>query len=91
MSANNKTICPKCKQNRDKAIVTTFVHNVLVVSYDDMLHDLNITNPLQSTLSENYEIHTDEYGVLMIKYDCYCSVCDFEFSYTNYVNVLEDR
>ena len=73
MSADNWAICPVCHK---KWVAPTSLYGK--VSEDEYKKSLE-KPPVEEepTMREDYEIGTDETGVLVISYRCSCTVCGF--------------
>ena len=85
MSAQNKAICPRCHL-AEKQTSKNFIK---ATDKQQLGHLYNIRHlPRQPTLSESYEIYTNEFGTLYISYTCHCSGCGFEYTFTHTEKVI---
>jgi len=85
MSAQNKAICPRCRLIQ-KQNLKNFVNATKTSDKIGYLH--NERNYRQPSLSESYEVHTNEHGILFIHYTCHCSECDFEYDFSHTERVI---
>jgi len=85
MSAQNKSICPRChlidKQNFKRLIDATKSLDIIGYSHNER-------NYRQPSLSESYEVHTNEFGILFIHYTCHCSECGFEYDFSHTERII---
>lgn len=88
MSADNWTICPKCKINneavreQERRRIATAYGKVTPEQYKEMCHKYD-TQPEQAhTLREDYGQGIDEDGEYSCIYRCSCIVCGFSFNFS---------
>ena len=87
MSADNWTICPKCKKTNDeknkKRILAAGKKYGKIPSdvYINLVVEANKPIVIESTLREDYEIGVCEDGEFFVSYSASCSVCGFKFSF----------
>ena len=89
MSADNWTICPKCKSKKESTAIEARLKaekSYGKVTSDKFLSLINaITNKetetQEKTLREDYEISIDESGEFYVNYSASCSECDFKYKY----------
>lgn len=92
MSADNWTICPKCKIKNDKAnekhILDTAAKygKIPVEEYIQLAKETEMPIILKPTLREDYEIGMAEKG-FYVSYSCQCTECGFSFSYERKIGV----
>ena len=79
MSADNWSICPKCKDEMGKKLEDSYGK----ISQDEYQQLLNKTAKYSNdrTLREDYSIFTDENGLFQIIYLCRCDRCGFKYTY----------
>ena len=77
MSANNWTVCPKCKLESQQAAKTLYGS----VPEDEYIKQLEAFKQAASetNMREDYELGTDGDGWFSISYSCYCTKCHFRF------------
>jgi hypothetical protein len=75
MSANNYTICPKCKASREKTLSEAY-GKVTPQEYEDLLE----ASPECDDLREDWEVGIWK-GKFIVDYRARCSACSFTFSY----------
>ena len=87
MSANNWSICPKCKKKNNE-INAKRIENVKknygVVSEDkylELAEEAKKPIIIKETLREDYDIGVYEDGTFEVSYSCSCSVCGFKYSF----------
>lgn len=97
MSANNWGICPRCKERvsqADKAALAAVEKHygkIPPAEYAELVKEANRAVPLGESLREDWEIRTNEKGILRISYGCRCQVCGFQFSFNKKINVLTNE
>jgi hypothetical protein len=98
MSADNWTVCPRCKANvttnyieaqeelsRAYGVVTLDKYRFIEKKVRDLFEALD---EMPEALREGYEIGVDEGGIFEVSYSCSCHNCDFEFSHKESVDTL---
>lgn len=96
MGADNWGICPKCKQDAYKstqelqARAAAAYGQIPVSEYMALLEESQKEVKLETTLREDYEIGIDEDGDFYASYRGGCDVCQFEFTFKEQRNVLDD-
>lgn len=87
MSADNWTICPKCKlafeveQQRQSENLNKSYGRLPVDEWLARRDKIKVVPSVQdTTLREDYEIGTDEDGTFSISYSCSCA-CGFSWKY----------
>jgi hypothetical protein len=80
MSADNWTICPKCKKEKDgKAKVSEEAYNHLK---NKTVNEIRYSTTSDYTFREDYEIGVYE-NEFTVDYNGSCSKCNFEYSYSH--------
>lgn len=86
MSADNWTICPRCKAKHDEetasrlAAVAQSYGKVSPSEYIASLEAANKESPLEDSLREDYELSMGEDGYIFISYRCSCN-CGFAYNF----------
>lgn len=89
MSADNWSICPKCRKQKkaeaDKQM-TAAKASYGKVSADEYERKMKaarelIDLDLEDTLREDWELGIDDDGEVSINYRASCEVCDFEYTF----------
>lgn len=85
MSADNWTICPRCKIKREaacekeRARIQKLYGKVSAEEYVDAVSNPKFPPEVGQTLREDYRIGVDEYGEWSMVYRCSCKECGFRF------------
>lgn len=88
MSADNWTICPKCKikaetdRENQRLKISKAYGKVAPETYAAMCKAFDNPKPLEQTLREDYEQCMDDSGEYSCSYGCSCSVCHFAFTFS---------
>lgn len=88
MSADNWTICPKCRVEVSRKVDSAYGK----VSEEEYLRlvEANKNKDRNPTLSEYYWLGVDKEGTFKVNYSCYCTVCDFKYEYKTEIDVSID-
>lgn len=95
MSADNWTICPKCKTNKEDAKKKARLEaeksygKITPGEFLSLMNDIssNENKEQERTLREDYEIGMDEYGSFSINYSAICGDCGFKYKYDYVVSI----
>ena len=92
MSADNWTLCPKCterisREQKEKEQKIDSQYGVLPPSdfVRQYKESRNVINQ-EETLREDYDFYNND-GILLIKYRCGCSECDFVYEFKKKIQV----
>lgn len=88
MSANNWTLCPRCKKLAESAKINRLLEaennygKIPADEYRRLFDQAVKPKPLEETMREDYEIgvYNDEFEV---NYYAHCQKCYFEYRYKN--------
>lgn len=87
MSANNWTVCPKCKANymARKASLWAKANEaygkVPPERFSQLCADAEKPMKVEDSMREDYEIGVDRDGLFTVSYRASCQACDYEFSF----------
>ena len=87
MSANNWSVCPKCKQVAEagKAArikkASASYGQVSPEEYAALLEQAQVPTKLGETLREDYEIGIRKDGTFFVSYGASCEICGFDFQF----------
>jgi hypothetical protein len=95
MSADNWSVCPKCKEVTQKEFdkkvlsVGNKYGEVAPEDFIELFNNLPKEPEFKTTLREDYEFYldTDEYE-LSISYHASCGVCGFKYEFKKVINIV---
>lgn len=88
MTADNWTICPQCKKDKQKAYskaidkLAKSYGKIPMGEYEKMklcIPSPELTGDENETLREDWEIGVDEEGLFFLSYSCSCNKCGFSY------------
>ncbi len=94
MSANDWSICPRCKAKAEAAKAKRLKDVELAygkssrADYDLARDNARNQEPLKDTLREDWEIGIDEDGEFHVIYKAACSKCDFSYRFEDKRQIL---
>jgi len=95
MSADRWGVCPRCNKiatEKKKALLEKAEKGYGKISSDDYTKLMNEATGMaftrESTLREDYEIHTNPNGKFSIGYFCRCDKCGFEHDFKHTVQLI---
>ena len=89
MSADNWSICPQCRTNREKEDAKSPYGKVTEEEFLAYLSQKPKVEELERSLREDYEYHIDSDGVFHAHYRAHCSDCGFRFSFDHSESVFK--
>jgi hypothetical protein len=95
MSADNWSVCPKCKEIAQKEFDDLMLKagesygKVSPEEYLERIHSLPKEPTFEHTLREDYEFYLDDNFDLLISYQAHCGKCNFKFTFRKELNILE--
>ncbi len=89
VSANNWTVCPKCKAEKAERLAKAkreldgFYGMIPLAEYSkrQIAFEKFRDEPLEERMREDYELGVDSDGQFEVSYRCSCEECDFAFSF----------
>jgi hypothetical protein len=87
MSANNWTVCPKCKAEAKRmhaekeATLAKSYGKVPAETWLAMQAEVATVHALEETLREGWDLGVDEEGRFYVSYRCSCDACNFTFTF----------
>lgn len=99
MSANNWTICPKCKRKKEAEAERLRMKSLAAYGtvsaerYAELCGKARDAkeSPLQNSMREDYEIGVDSEGRFSVSYRANCTACGFIFDYDRTESVLPEN
>jgi hypothetical protein len=89
MSADNWTICPKCKKNvreteesRSEKVANAY-GKIDASEWLKLVETAGIELPVECSFREDYEIGIESEGGFYINYSGRCRVCNFSYKFTH--------